>query len=95
MMKFDPAIHTKAFLLTNAATLGELAKHDPQFAASSLAQDADILKLTLDSYRSTVAHYLARYQSEWLATDAAKDFDVLGLTVDILLAVNDEDSYCG
>jgi hypothetical protein len=77
-MKFDPAIHTKAFLLSHPGTALELAKHSNEFSVSPLAQDLNLLCIS-DSEGYKIAHLLAEYQPQWLGTEAAQNYDVLRL----------------
>jgi hypothetical protein len=77
-MQFNPAVHTKEFLMANDYVAFDLAKKSSDFALSELANDAEILGLkTLAAY--TVAHLLARYQPQWASSDAAKDPVILEL----------------
>jgi hypothetical protein len=77
-MKFDAAIHTKAFLLSHPDIALELAERSNEFSVSPLTQDPDVLRLA-NNRGWTVAHQLACYQTNWLTLDISKDFDVLRL----------------
>jgi hypothetical protein len=77
-MQFNPATHTKEFLLANSNTALELAKNSAEFAVSVFANDFDVLRLA-DEYGQNVAHALARHQSEWAITEIAQNLDVLTL----------------
>jgi hypothetical protein len=79
MMIFDPAVHTKEFLLSNADFAVNLARESRVFSVSNLAQDLDVLKIQSVDFGFTVAHRLAEYQSSWLSTEAAKNHYVLRL----------------
>ncbi len=80
-MQFDPAIHTKSFLLENHQATFELAMRSFDFAKSNLADDIEILRLR-DSDGLTVAHTLARFHLNWVNSDAASNIEILGLTND-------------
>jgi hypothetical protein len=91
IMAFAPEVHTKQYLLSNANVALELAMNSPEFAVSSLANDIELLVMTIKN-RGTLAHVLAQYQSQWVSLDAAKSHDILrlrdkfGTTVAHLLA---------
>jgi hypothetical protein len=76
-MQFDPAIHTKEFLLSNPATALVLAEKSAEFATNELASDFEILRLVDGGF--TAAYNLARYQQEWMSSEAAKSLEVLKL----------------
>jgi hypothetical protein len=82
-MQFDPAIHTKDFLLSNPDVAFELAEKSSEFAKSDLACDMSILSLRESDVGHVVplgvplAHYLAQYQSDWIKSAAAADYGVL------------------
>jgi hypothetical protein len=77
-MKFDPAIHTKEYLLKQRGVLENLASKSEKFAKSELAQDRELLlSVIFESERDTVAHVLAESQPAWVHTDAAKDYSIL------------------
>jgi hypothetical protein len=78
MMKFDPEVHTKEFLLSNIDVALELAKNSAEFSVSPLSQECEVLRLA-NNRGWTVAHQLACYQTNWLTSDITKDFDVLRL----------------
>jgi hypothetical protein len=114
---FNPAIHTKEFLLKSTKDLIRLSNTSSEFAKSELAKDIDILlckvdgdfivkrlaksnptwwstdiaqepnmlKLKLDEQNWTVAHELANWQSGWANSKAASHFDIL--------SVSDTDGY--
>ncbi len=75
-MQFDPAIHTREFLLKNVDTAIRLAESSSEFSKSSLSNDYSILKLT-HWEGDTVAHKLAQHQPAWIHSDAVKSRDVL------------------
>jgi hypothetical protein len=77
-MEFNPAKHTKAFLLENFDILRRICKKSEAFAMDPLAQDIDILKLR-GSNDISVAHILAEHQSSWMHSAAAKIISVLSL----------------
>jgi hypothetical protein len=74
-MKFNEDIHTASYLIENPHIAIELAKHSADFAASSLANDRSVLKLSVSW--DTVAHKLAQFQPSWLSMDASRDLSVL------------------
>jgi hypothetical protein len=79
-MEFNPAIHTKEFLMANTGVEFELAVYSSDFAVSELVNDAEILGwLSDDDDGNTVAHCLAKYQPQWLLSEASKDPDILCL----------------
>lgn len=75
-MQFDPAIHTKEYLMGNPSVALELAQKSSDFAKSDLADDISILKLS-NTFGGTVAHSFAKYQLEWLEKKASKNLDIL------------------
>jgi hypothetical protein len=82
-MQFDPVKHTKEFLLENNDQLEQLAKHSPEFAKHSLAEDFQLLNCDVSRYETPryekVAHLLARHQVGWLKSNAVRNIDVLML----------------
>jgi hypothetical protein len=83
-MKFDPAIHTKEFLLNNLSLLGVLGEISEEFAKSALCEDYELLSSIPptafpDRCISPLAGLLARYQGSWLQSVAANNFDILKL----------------
>jgi hypothetical protein len=44
-MQFDPAVHTKEFLMANTAVAFSLAEKSSQFVKSTLSEDLEILSL--------------------------------------------------
>jgi hypothetical protein len=92
-MQFDPAIHTKTYLLAHPEEAVSVSEFSAYFASSDLAQDVDILNL-MDQYGDTVAHSLASRQSSWAQSGAAQDLAVLcikntkGYTVAHMLVEN-------
>ena len=82
-MQFDPVKHTKEFLLENNDQLEQLAKHSPEFAKHSLAEDFQLLDCGVSRYgkpgHEKVAHILARHQVGWLKSNAVRNIDVLML----------------
>jgi hypothetical protein len=75
-MEFNPAIHTKEFLLQNIRILMILSSMSVGFSLSPLAQDIEILSVK-NAMGCTPAHYLAEHQPLWVNTDAAKNYSVL------------------
>jgi hypothetical protein len=78
-MEFNPAIHTKEFLLNNPKVAFELADKSVEFSACALASDLELISLVVNAWGDTVAHRLAQHQSEWLRSDASKSVDILEL----------------
>jgi hypothetical protein len=77
-MQFNPAIHTKEFLLNNSKVLFELAEKSVGFSVSALASDLDLLRLG-NNNGWTVAHELSIHHPEWIETEGSKNFEVLRL----------------
>jgi hypothetical protein len=77
-MKFDAAIHTKAFLLSHPDIALELAERSNEFSVSPLTQDLDVLRLS--NGHVTVAYMLAWHQSQWMESEAAQNHDVLRIS---------------
>jgi hypothetical protein len=75
-MQFDPAIHTKEFLLNHIDIALNIARKDPEFITSHLANDFDVLKLA-NEFGWSVAHTLFSHQPEWGHSEAANDKRVL------------------
>jgi hypothetical protein len=77
-MQFDPAIHTKEYLLKNRKVVEQLSKKSSAFASSMVAEDVDVLKMVA-SHRSfrTVAHFLAQFQKVWLNSKSVKNPEIL------------------
>jgi hypothetical protein len=80
-MQFDPAIHTKEFLLSNPKVAYELAEKSSEFATNELASDFLILSLDLGG-GWTIAHRLAAYQKAWRKSAAANSNEVMRLAND-------------
>jgi hypothetical protein len=80
-MQFDPAIHTKEFLLSNPKVAYELAEKSSEFATNELASDFLILSLDLGG-GWTIAHRLAAYQKAWRKSEAANSNEVMRLAND-------------
>jgi hypothetical protein len=78
-MEFNPAIHTKEFLLNNSKDVMELAKYSVEFSTSALASDLELISLVISGLGFTAAHYLAECQPEWLQSDASKSPEILRL----------------
>jgi hypothetical protein len=76
-MQFNPAKHTKSYLLKNPKVAGQLANFSPEFGASDLAQDYDIL--TLNSGGHPLVLTLAIYNNAWVNTPATQDKRVLNI----------------
>jgi hypothetical protein len=77
-MKFDPAIHTKEYLLENTDVLMQLGKSSEDFAKSALCEDFELLNTKLPlTFDTPFAHILAEYQTEWLKSNAVTNIDVL------------------
>jgi hypothetical protein len=76
---FDPAIHTKEYLLSSNDVLRKLAEESVEFAKSELAQDSDILTVADRTFGYTVAHLLAEHQPCWSETPAASNIEILKL----------------
>jgi hypothetical protein len=77
-MEFNPAVHTKEFLLDNPKVAFELAKNSVEFSTCALASDLELIGL-VDTWGQTVAHMFAQYQPEWLKSEASKSPDILRL----------------
>jgi hypothetical protein len=77
-MEFNPAIHSKNYLLNNTEVLFKLAISSSEFAKSSICQDWVILCIKdFKESDETVAHKLARNHSEWAQSEIAKDESIL------------------
>jgi hypothetical protein len=81
-MQFNPAIHTKEFLIANPHTTCSFAEKSSEFAESEHAQDVEILLIRNTEHlnKPTIAHYLAEYQPQWINTAAARNDFILRLT---------------
>jgi hypothetical protein len=77
-MQFDPAIHTKDFLMGNPSVAFELAQKSSDFARSSHANDLCILQIKRKDGLS-IAHLLAKEQPDWLNSRAVNNKDILNL----------------
>lgn len=95
-MIFDPAVHTKEFLMQNSEIALELAKKSKEFARSDLASDRTLLAVKGKCNRS-VALVLAMNSHEWTLSATAQDVNVLkmrgmyGTTVAHTLAKHHDD----
>ena len=77
-MEFNPAIHSKNYLLNNTDVLFKLAMSSSEFAKSSICQDWVILCIKdFKQSDETVAHKLARSQSDWVLSEMAQNEHVL------------------
>jgi hypothetical protein len=92
-IQFDPAKHTKEFLLANVVVAIKFAESSAVFAAHPLAQDFEVLSRA-DSSGNSIAYFLATNQLAWAETEAAQRVDVLkiannyGNSVAHMLAAN-------
>lgn len=89
-MDFNPAVHTKEFLINNLEILFSLAEDSSDFAKSNLAADIDVLSQSLPGDEEhgvpasgwRIAHTLASSQPEWLNNEASSDLNVLAIEND-------------
>jgi hypothetical protein len=75
-MQFNPAIHTKEFLLDNPEVAFELARYSVEFSTCALASDLELIGL-VDTWGFTVAHRLAQYQPKWIDSAVSKSPEIL------------------
>jgi hypothetical protein len=74
-MQFDPAIHTKEFLLNNKLVLEQLALNSESFALSELCEDVELLNTRANA--RSLAHILAKNQPLWLKSKSSRNNEVL------------------